>query len=146
VQVLTTILAKPLMGRVSDRWGRKPLIVAGLVLCAGSFAAIPLLTSFFLLLVTALVFGLGEAFVTSSSAALVADVWHEKNFGAAMGAFGTIFDIGHAAGPILAGLLLARYDYIVSFSILAAILLLAIPVFILGVEEGRMRAVDSKAR
>ncbi|MFZ2087441.1 MAG: MFS transporter [Desulfobaccales bacterium] len=135
VQVLTTILSKPLMGRSSDRWGRKPIIVGGMVLCAVSFAAIPLLTSFALLLVTALVFGLGEAFVTSSTAALVADVCQEKHFGAAMGTFGTIFDVGHAAGPILAGLLLARFDYFVSFAILAAILIAAIPIFVLGVDE-----------
>jgi DHA1 family multidrug resistance protein-like MFS transporter len=135
VQVLTTILSKPLMGRISDRWGRKPIIVAGMVLCAGSFAAIPLLTSFALLFTTALIFGLGEAFVTSSSAALVADVCQEKHFGAAMGTFGTIFDVGHASGPILAGLLLARFDYLSSFAIMGSLLLIAIPVFVLGVDE-----------
>lgn len=137
VQVLTTILSKPVMGRMSDRWGRKPIIVAGMVLCAGSFAAIPLFTSFFLLLAAALVFGLGEAFVTSSSAALVADVCQEKHFGAAMGTFGTIFDVGHASGPILAGLLLAHFDYFPSFVIMGLLLLAAIPVFVLGVHEGR---------
>jgi MFS family permease len=145
VQVLTTILSKPMMGRMSDRWGRKSIIVAGMVLCAGSFAAIPLLTSFYLLLGAALVFGLGEAFVTSSSAALVADVCQEKHFGAAMGAFGTIFDIGHASGPILAGLLIARFDYFTSFAIMGALLLIAIPVFILGVDEGRDRTATAKA-
>ena len=86
-------------------------------------------------MVSALIFGLGEAFVTSSTAALVADVCHAKNFGAAMGTFGTIFDIGHASGPILAGLLIARFDYFTSFAILATLLLAAIPVFILGVKE-----------
>ncbi len=141
VQVLITIVSKPLMGRISDRWGRKPVIVAGMLLCAGSFAAIPLFISFALLLLAALVFGLGEAFVTSSSAALVADVCQEKHFGAALGTFGTIFDVGHASGPILAGLLLARFDYLTSFGILAALLLLAIPVFVLGVEEERVSGV-----
>jgi MFS family permease len=137
VQVLTTIISKPVMGQMSDRWGRKSIIVAGMVLCAGSFAAIPLLKSFYLLLGTALVFGLGEAFVTSSSAALVADVCQEKHFGTAMGTFGTIFDVGHASGPILAGLLIARFDYFTSFAIMGATLIAAIPVFILGVNEGR---------
>jgi MFS family permease len=135
VQVLTTILSKPIMGRMSDRWGRKPIIVLGMVLCAGSFAVIPLLKSFSLLLVTSLIFGLGEAFVTSSAAALVADVCQEKHFGTAMGTFGTIFDVGHASGPILAGLLIARFDYFTSFVILAVLLLAAIPVFVLGVDE-----------
>jgi MFS family permease len=144
VQVLTTILSKPVMGRMSDRWGRKPIIVSGMLLCAGSFVAIPLLTSFYLLMGSALVFGLGEAFVTSSSAALVADVCQEKHFGAAMGTFGTIFDVGHASGPILAGLLLARFDYFTSFVIMGSLLLLAIPVFVLGVDEGRGRTAAAK--
>jgi MFS transporter, DHA1 family, multidrug resistance protein len=140
VQVLTTILSKPIMGRTSDSYGRKPLVVIGMVLCAVSFAAIPLLKSFYLLMGTALVFGLGEALVTSSTAALVADFCHAKNFGAAMGTFGTIFDVGHASGPILAGVLLARFDYLTSFLIMGAILIAAIPVFVLGVNEDRQKA------
>lgn len=144
IQVLTTILSKPLMGRMSDRWGRKPIIVLGMVLCAVSFAAIPLLQSFSLLLVTALVFGLGEAFVTSSTAALVADICQEKHFGTAMGTFGTIFDVGHAAGPILAGLLLARLNYLISFVIMGSLLLAAIPIFVLGVDERADRTATAK--
>ena len=82
----------------------------------------------------AIVFGLGESFVTSSSAALVADVCKEKHFGTAMGTFGTIFDIGHATGPILAGFLLASHSYIFSFRVIAAILLMAVPVFVMTVQ------------
>ena len=137
VQVVVTILSKPVMGRTSDRFGRKPLIVAGMFLCAGSFAAIPLLQGFVPLLAAAVFFGLGESFVTSSSAALVADVCKEKHFGTAMGTFGTIFDIGHASGPILAGVLIARYDYLSSFLFMAALLVAAVPVFVMNVKVGR---------
>jgi MFS family permease len=73
-QVLVTIVSKPLMGRLSDRYGRRPAIVLGMLACAVSFAAIPLLTRFDHLIMASLLFGLGEAFVTSSSAALVADL------------------------------------------------------------------------
>jgi MFS transporter, DHA1 family, multidrug resistance protein len=133
-QVLVTILSKPLMGSLSDRYGRKPAIVLGMLACAVSFAAIPLLTRFELLILASLLFGLGEAFVTSSSAALVVDLCKERHFGTAMGTFGTIFDVGHALGPILAGLFIARWGYLAAFSILSAVLLLAIPVFIFGVK------------
>ena len=72
--------------------------------------------------------------MTSSSAALVVDVCKEKHFGTAMGTFGTIFDIGHAAGPILAGVLIAQIGYLYSFWIMAAMLLAAAPVFVLTVK------------
>ncbi|MFN3740730.1 MAG: MFS transporter [Thermodesulfovibrionales bacterium] len=134
IQVLVTILSKPVMGRVSDRYGRKPLISAGMLLCALSFASIPLMRDFYLLMLAAIVFGTGEAFVTSSSAALIADICKEKNYGTAMGTFGTIFDIGHASGPILAGFLIARFDYLYSFLLMSAILLFSLPFFILYVK------------
>lgn len=136
VQVLVVILSKPIMGKSSDRYGRRPAIVLGMVLCALSFASIPMLKSFYALVTAAVFFGLGEAFVTSSSAALVADVCKEKHFGAAMGTFGTIFDIGHASGPILAGILIAKWGYLHAFSIMGAMLILAVPVFLLSVDDG----------
>ncbi|PIV67575.1 MAG: MFS transporter, partial [Nitrospirae bacterium CG01_land_8_20_14_3_00_44_22] len=112
IQVLATILSKPVMGKASDRYGRKPLITIGMLLCAVSFGTMPLLRDFYLLMLAAIVFGFGEAFVTSSSAALVADICKEKHFGTAMGTFGTIFDVGHASGPIVAGILIVRFDYL----------------------------------
>jgi hypothetical protein len=57
-----------------------------------------------------------------------------------MGTFGTIFDIGHASGPILAGLLIARFDYFISFLIMGSILIAVIPVFVLGVKLGEPAA------
>lgn len=135
MQIFVTMLSKPLLGRMSDARGRRGLIVVGLLLCGGALAAIPLLHGFLPLLAACLVFGMGEAFVTSSSAALVADMCRDRRFGSAMGAFGTIFDIGHAAGPICAGLLIGWGGYQVSFSLLAVLVFLAIPVFLRNVSE-----------
>ncbi len=137
VQVVTTILSKPIMGRTSDKYGRTAIISTGLLICAVSFGAIPLLTSFSMLMIAAALFGLGEALVTSSGAALVADLCKEKHFGTAMGTFGTIFDIGHASGPILAGFLIARYNYAYAFWFMAALLVLAVPVFVANVKISR---------
>lgn len=135
IQVFVTILSKPIMGKLADRYGRKPIIIAGMFLCAVSFGGIPLLKEFYPLMLAAMVFGFGEAFVTSSSAALVADMCREKHFGTAMGTFGTIFDIGHASGPILGGILIAQFDYLYAFWIISAILISSVPVFVLGVTE-----------
>ena len=136
-QIVVTMLSKPFMGRVSDSHGRRPLIVVGLVLCGFSFAMVPFMHGFWALLATCLVFGLGEAFVTSSSAAMVADLCRERHFGSAMGAFGTIFDVGHASGPILGGLLVGWLGYQISFPFMALALFLAIPVFLRCVPNDR---------
>ena len=135
VQIFVTMLSKPLLGRMSDSRGRRWLIVAGLLLCGGALAAMPFMHGFFALLVACLVFGMGEALVTSSSAALVADMCRDRRFGSAMGAFGTIFDIGHASGPICAGLLIGWGGYQVCFPLLAGMVFLAIPVFLRNVAE-----------
>jgi DHA1 family multidrug resistance protein-like MFS transporter len=133
IQVVSTILSKPLMGRTSDRVGRKPIIIVGMVLCALSFGIVPALKGFYPLMCAAMVFGLGEALVTSSTAALVADICRQKHFGAAMGTFGTIFDIGHASGPILAGFLIARWGYLYAFLGMAAVLAASVPFFMAAV-------------
>ena len=125
VQGVTSFLSKPVMGRVSDQVGRKPLIVVGLVICAVTFILIPQVQSFTVLLILAAGFGFGEAVVTSSISAFVADVSELKTLGAAMGMQGTISDIGHASGPLLAGILIANLHYQWAFAVIALIQLLA---------------------
>lgn len=139
VQIVSALIAKPLMGRIADRYGRKPLIVGGMVLCAVAFAAIPTTSSFAALIALAVAFGLGEALVTSSTAAMVADMCDKRHYGAAMGAFGTYFDIGHAAGPIAAGLLLAAFseNYLAAFLPIALAMILITILFTLTVDERR---------
>jgi MFS family permease len=129
VQAITSFLSKPVMGRVSDRVGRQPLIVIGLIICAGTFLWIAHTANFSLLLVLAAGFGFGEAVVSSSSSALVADSSEFKRLGAGMGMQGTIMDIGHASGPLLAGVLIARLNYQAAFFIIAGIQLVAAAVF-----------------
>jgi MFS transporter, DHA1 family, multidrug resistance protein len=136
-QIITTILTKPIMGKISDRYGRKLIVFLGMWICAIPLACIPFTQNFYLLLFLAMAFGIGEAFVTSSSAAMVAEFCKEQHYGAAMGTFGTIFDVGHAAGPVLAGLLLAHLNYQNSFLIIASILVFASFVFNISVQEKR---------
>lgn len=129
VQSCTSFFSKPIMGRVSDRIGRQPLILIGLLICAGTFVCIPQTSVFGILLALSAGFGFGEAVVSSSSSALVADSSEFKTLGAGMGMQGTIMDIGHASGPLLAGLLIATLSYGQAFAIIAGIQLAAGGVF-----------------
>lgn len=128
-QAGTSFVSKPIMGRVSDRVGREPLIVIGLLICAGTFVCIPHISLFPLLLLLSAGFGFGEAVVSSSSSALVADSSAFKSLGAGMGMQGTIGDIGHATGPLLAGVLIAQMNYAGAFAVIAGIQAVAAAVF-----------------
>jgi MFS family permease len=129
IQAVTSFLSKPVMGRVSDRIGRQPLILVGLIICTGTFVLIAQVAAFPLLLILASGFGFGEAVVSSSSAALVADSSEFKRLGAGMGMQGTIMDIGHASGPLVAGLLIAHLNYQAAFGVIAGVQLVAAAVF-----------------
>jgi len=135
VQAGTSFFAKPIMGRISDRVGRQPLIILGLFICAGTFVCIPHVSMFPFLLLLSAGFGFGEAVVSSSSSALVADSSEFKRLGAGMGMQGTIMDIGHASGPLLAGLLIARMSYGGAFMVIAGMQLSAAVVFWLAMRK-----------
>jgi MFS transporter, DHA1 family, multidrug resistance protein len=135
VQAGTSFFSKPIMGRISDQVGRQPLIILGLFICAGTFVCIPHVSMFPFLLMLSAGFGFGEAVVSSSSSALVADSSEFKRLGAGMGMQGTIMDIGHASGPLLAGLLIARMSYGGAFMVIAGIQLAAAVVFWLAMRK-----------
>ena len=139
-QLALAMVAKPIAGRLSDRVGRIPVIVVGLLLCA---IALPLifrsesLTAF--MLVTP-VLGLGVGAVTPVTNALIADLASTGRLGAAMGVFGTIWDIGEAAGPIIAGFLIGGLGYSRTFDVLGAITL-AVTVGVMALVRDPKRVV-----
>jgi MFS family permease len=129
MQTSTALLARPVMGKFSDRFGRKPLILAALVWCALLIALLPKLQRFETLLLFGIAWGFGTAVVSSVASAFITDLAQRAHYGAAHGAFGTIFDLGEAAGPIVAGLLVTQLGYTQMFFVIAAQLLLMAAIF-----------------
>jgi MFS family permease len=137
VQLVVLMFARPVMGRISDSRGRKPLITIGMLICTVTFLGYPLSTDFVYLVALTLVFGLGEAMVTSSTAAMVAEMTKARGHGTSMGVFGSLWDIGHAAGPIVTGILLTYLDYLPAFGIISGVLLISTVLFQFLVIESR---------
>jgi len=121
---IASIVAKPIMGRISDRTDRRRLIIAGELICASAVAALPWNEGFAGLLFLSLLFGFGEAVIGSSTSAWVADLCKEKSLGSAMGVFGTIMDTGHVGGPILTGVLIGLAGYAGAFAGIGLILVI----------------------
>ena len=125
VQLVSIVFAKPLMGRLSDRVGRRQVILPGLLVGASSVALLPLAPSFIGLSALSLVFGIGFATVTSSTTALVADLTRNGRYGASMGVLRTVMDVGQSIGPVLTGWMVGMAGYGSAFTLLAAILVCA---------------------
>ncbi|HKC95330.1 MAG TPA: MFS transporter [Nitrospira sp.] len=139
MQVASAMLSKPLTGRLSDRVGRKPIILLGLICCAAILPLVTLVDTFFTLLVLCMIFGLGTALVTPSTTALVADLCRAGRHGAALGVFGSIWDTGEALGPIVAGFLVVGLGYTQAFTMITLVLVLGILLFALVVEDPSRR-------
>lgn len=95
-------------GALSDRVGRKPLIVGGMLVQAGAIGLIAVASTFALWLLAAAVLGLGTAMVYPTLIAAVADNADPDWRGAAVGVYRLWRDLGFAAGAIVAGLLADR--------------------------------------
>ena len=137
-QIIVLALTKPIMGRFSDRHGRRPQIFAGGVLGAACIGGFSLTTSFYPLLGLSIVFGLCLSVVTSATSAYIADLSSHQARGSAMGILGSIMDIGHTSGPLISGLVAARFGYGQSF-LGAALVLLVVALlffFTLGLKNG----------
>jgi len=134
-QIVTIALTKPVSGRSSDRLGRRPVIAAGLALNAIALVALTAYPHFWGFLVGATLFGLAMSVVTASTSALVADETKAHHYGTSLGVLSTIMDVGHASGPVVAGLLIGHLAYAGTYRALAVLMVVAMGVF-LGAGRG----------
>ena len=144
VQLVVALITKPVAGWLSDRVGRKLVILAGLLLTALSLPLIFRAEDLQALLIAAPLLGIGVGAVTPVTNALVADLVKDRQLGAAMGVFGTIWDIGESAGPILAGFLIANAGYGRSFDVIAAIIVVTAVVLTLSVRDPARAASEKR--
>jgi MFS family permease len=127
------IFARPYMGRLSDKIGRRKPIILGCIISAAPMLVIPFVTNFWALLLLALIYGFGFASVTSSTPALISELTPKELVGTSMGFLDTIMDVGQTLGPIISGLILATsLEYVGVFLSLSILLLLACLSFVLS--------------
>jgi MFS family permease len=96
-------IAQVVTGALSDRIGRKPLIVAGMLVQGAAIAAIAIGSGFAIWLGAAVVLGLGTAMVYPTLLAAVADVAAPAWRASAIGVYRLWRDLGFAAGAVVAG-------------------------------------------
>ena len=96
-------------GALSDVWGRKPLVVLGMILQGAALIALAATTSFEGWLVELAVLGVGTAMVYPALLAAVSDIARPAWRGRAVGVYRLWRDLGYVFGAVLAGVLADRF-------------------------------------
>ncbi|KNB73580.1 MFS transporter [Brevibacillus reuszeri] len=102
---LTQFLFSPIAGEWSDKYGRKIMIVAGLVLFTISNLIFALAEHTWVLYLSRLIGGIGAAAMIPSMLAYVADITSEENRGKGLGLLGAAMSLGFVIGPGIGGFL-----------------------------------------
>ena len=106
---LMQFIFNPLLGKLSDKYGRKPIITICLFLNAVGYIIFAYTKSFELLIISRIVGGIGGSSV-SVAMAYIADVTTKENRAHGMGLIGAAFGLGFVFGPLIGGFL-SKYGY-----------------------------------
>lgn len=111
--LLTSTVFVPIYGKLSDLYGRKPILLIGVVLfllgsmlcgLAGEFGDLPVLGGGMMQLVIFRgIQGMGGAALFTCTFAIIADLYPPRERGKVMGLVGGVFGLSSIAGPLIGG-------------------------------------------
>lgn len=113
-------------GRLADTLGRKPMMVAGLLVAGASTAAIGFTTGLGWFLAASALAGIGSGLFGPAQQAAVADViGNGRSGGKVLAVYQMTSDVGAIVGPVLAGVLADRLGYGWAFGVTGGIMVVA---------------------
>lgn len=111
--LLTSTVSVPLYGKLSDQYGRKRILIIGVVLflagsalcgLSGEFGPVPVLGGGMMqLVVFRALQGLGAGALMTVSFAVMADLYPPRERGKVFGVFGSVFGLATVIGPFIGG-------------------------------------------
>ena len=116
------MFSAPLLGRLSDRFGRRPLLLISIIGSAIGFILLGFANSLLILFIARLLDGLTGGNI-SVAQAYITDVTDEKNRSRGLGLIGAAFGLGFIIGPALGGIL-SQFGYAVPAFVAAGISIL----------------------
>ena len=140
--LVADILTRTPAGWGADRFGRKPLLLLGIMFSALPLVLMPRVESPVLFLALNAVNGIGAGCTWPAIYASVADAYGRERYGLLLGIINMVMLGGIALGPIAGGFLLSRVTYGAAFSVCFVIVALAF-IFVVAFVGGRPAARGS---
>lgn len=131
---LAHLVTGPVTGYAMDRWGRKPMLIIGLVVRGVSLLLEFYTTSYPQYLALEFIGGIGVAMFTTGATILVADLSVRENRGRALAVRSMSSRLGAIAGPMVGAALAAAFDLraIFLFNAASKVVILAIVLWLIG--------------
>lgn len=111
---LMQVIAAPILGRLSDRWGRKPVLLLSIAGTVTALVLLGLARSLWVLFVSRLIDGVTGGNI-SVAQAYMTDITSAEDRGKAFGLVGAAFGIGFILGPVTGGLLSTLSQHLPAF-------------------------------
>ncbi|HZR98636.1 MAG TPA: MFS transporter [Chloroflexota bacterium] len=130
VQALGVLSLRMVAGSLSDRFGRVQVLVPAMTLVALGVAGLALHPSLPLLMLLALLYGVGYSAIHPTTIAVADDVSTNATRGMALGLVGGMFSIGVGTGAATMGYVLQRTSYETMFLVASSIPVVATVLFV----------------
>ena len=144
IYAVAQFLFTPLLGRLSDRYGRRPVIILSLLIEAASFALTALAGSLPVLLIARFIGGVGASNM-SSAQAVVSDVTPPEGRARGMGLIGAAIGMGFVVGPAIGGVLASGGQVVPFWAAMGVALVNALLVLLFLPETRKQRAMEPDA-
>jgi EmrB/QacA subfamily drug resistance transporter len=137
IYLVAVMSAMPLMGILSDNYGRKKVYLASLALFTASSLACGFAPNIYSLVIFRFLQGIGGASFLPTAAGIVSDEFPE-NRESAIGLFTSIFPIGGIIGPNLGGWIVSKYSWRYIFYINLPIGIVLISLITILLHDGKV--------